>query len=266
MYLILSFRHGSKEETQLITGEGFRGNAELTLEDFKKIAVAGFTADHLTNHTENWTGGIAGLVGLTLSNDNSHVVNRRMFLIGSLCQNKNVNANKFWDIALEQWHRSFTVNDCNIFDFPNGGLVSEIVDGSLFLHSYYKGDELVAKENLPETILRFSLRCYIIPTRETYAKIVLLLYPLPKDMLLNAHPLSSNPAFPGITLFTGEFPLVPASLGSPLDKNWGSPFTPANVPGASFEDSGLFPNTALVKAAVAQIMRKAVEPDSKQGV
>lgn len=253
---------GPKKKSNYISGEGFRGNDDLSLNDFKKIAVEGFTADHLTAHTENWTGGIAGLVGLELSNDNKRVTNGKLFLIGSLCRNKKVSANKFWELP-EQISLTFTINDCGMFTFPNGGCVSEIIDGSCIPHSFHKGEVLLSKEELPETILGFALKCYIIPTRDTYAKLALLLFPLPKDMLLNTHPLCTNPSFPGMPLFTGEFPLIPSSLGPPLDKNWGFPFTPAIIPGSAYEDSGNFPNTPSVKAAVAAILRKAVKPDSK---
>ena len=93
-----------------------------------------------------------------------------------------------------------------------------------------------------------------------YTKLIILLFPLPKDMLLELHPLSSNPLFPGLTLFSGEFPLIPQSANLPLEKNWGSPFAPAILPGALFDDSGCYPRTPLIKAAMAQILRKPVKP------
>ena len=255
---------GPKKKVTQITGEGFKGNQDLTLADIRKLSVEGFSPDLLRNITEDWTGGIAGIIGLTLSNDNKRIIEGRIILIGSLCVDKRVAANKFWEME-EQISLVFSINDGSIFSFPNGGMVSELVDGSLIPHSFYKGTEPVPDGTLPDAAIGFSLKCFIVPTRDTYAKLIILLYPLPKDMILNLHPHCTNPLFPGISLFTGEFPLIPQSSNPPLEKSWGVPFAPAILPGTPFEDSGNFPRTPLIRAAMGQILRKAIKPEGKSG-
>ena len=251
---------GPKKKISYITGEGFRGNNELDLRDFQKLAVQGFSPNLLTNLTEDWTGGIAGIIGLSLSNDNRRIVDGRFSIIGSLCQEKKVSANRFWDLD-NQISLVFSIADCSIFTFPSGSMVSEVIDSSLVPHRFQEGDITLEQGNLPITLQGFSLKCAVVPSRDTYAKLSLLLFPLAKDRLLALHPLCSNPLFPGISLFSGEFPLIPSSLARPLEKNWGFPFAPAVLPGASFDDLENIPGTEDVRAAMAQILRKAVKPE-----
>ena len=213
---------GPKKRLSYITGEGFKGSKNLTLGDIVKVAVLSFSSDHLSNIAEDWTGGVAGIAGLSLSNDNKRIIKVKLLLIGSLCKDKKIFANKYWDI-LELLSLVFTIADCSIFSFPNGGLVLEILDGSLIPYSFYKGDKPVPSGTLPDSILGFSIKCYV-----TFAKLNILLFPLPKDMLLSLHNLTTNPIFPGISLFTVEFPLIHKSSNLPLEKQWGFPFAPAN--------------------------------------
>lgn len=255
-----------------ITGEGFKGKRDLNLDDLKKIAVESFNKDAIKKLVPDWSGEVAGIVGLTLSNDNSRSIDGRFVLLGSLCSEKRISAGKFWSqmdvpgtsgVQPETLSLCYSIPDCEIFKFPNGGLVSEYVDGDAVPHSFVRGDTQVQEDDLPDSYLGFAIRAFIVPTRETYAKLSVLLYPLTKDMLASNHPLSDNPGFPGITLFSGEFPLLPRSLERPLMKNWGCPITPAIIPGADLDGSANMPRTPLIRAAVAQIMRKAVRPDAK---
>ena len=259
-----------------ISGEGFKGKRDLGLDDLRAIAVEGFNKDALKTLTPNWSGEVAGTVGLTLSNENRRVLDGRFILLGALCTDKRVNATKYWsnmDAAggsaqsqPEALSFSFSIPDCTVFKFPNGGLVSEYVDGDAIPHKFLKGDMQVPEEELPDSYLGFSIRAFVVPTREAYARISVLLFPLPKDMLGSTHPLSENPCFPGITLFAGEFPLLPKSSAPPLKKNWGCPITPLVVPGRELEEASSLPRTALLRAAVAQIMRKALKPESKSNL
>ena len=122
---------------------------------------------------------------------------------------------------------------------------------------------MVQKENLPDSYLSFTVRAFVIPTGDTYAKISLLLFPLPKDMLITNHPQSGNPCFPGITLFSGEFPLLPRSTERPLLKKWGCPLAPDLIPSADLEDAANTPRTPLLRSAIAQVLRKVIRPDAK---
>lgn len=252
------------KKANYISGEGFRGNAELCLADLKKLSVEGFAPNLLSNLLEAWTGGVAGFIGLTLSNDNRRVNEAKFGLIGSLCKEKRVSANRFWELDA-QTSLTFSVPDCSVFSFPNGSMVSDLVDGSTFPHRFQVGDEVLDPQTLPAPLLGFSFKCAVVPTRDTYAKVTLLLFPLPKNTLLTTHPFCTNPQFPGISLFRGEFPLTPNSLDPPLEKNWGFPFAPAVLPGADFEVLENFPSTDSIKAAMAQVLRKAVRPECKQG-
>ena len=258
----------------VITGDGFKGRADLSLDDIKKLAVESFSKESIYTLSEDWSGKIAGVIGLSLSNDNKRVTDGKFFLVGTLCAEKKVMATKFWNLpdqpgtsrnTLDALQLSFSIPDCEIFKFPNGGLVSELVDGGAITHSFMRGDVEIPQDDLPESILGFSVRAYIIPTRETYAKIIILLYPLAKDMLVSSHSLSNNPMFPGITLFSGEFPLFPMSSTPPLNKNWGCPISPVIIPGMDLEDAVNFPKSTLLRAAISQVLRKALKPESKGG-
>ena len=255
---------GRKRKPDSIRGEGFRGKSELSLADYKKLAVEGFGSGHIANLLSDWSGEVVGAVGLCLSNNNRRVTDATFHLLGSLCREKRVSANKYWDLE-DTTSMQFSIPDCDMFKFPAGNLVSEIVDGGVIDHTFYVGDQPIEHEDLPETVLGFSIRAFIIPTRESYAKLKLILYPLPKDMLVANHILASNPMFPGVSVFSGEFPLLPVSSSYPLEKNWGCPISPVILPGMDFEESENYPRTALVRAAVAQLMRKAVIPESKAG-
>lgn len=263
-----------KSKAPSISGEGFKGTAEISLADLKKITVEAFNKDALKHLAPSWSGEVAGMVGLTLGNDNRRILDSRFILLGVLCTDKRVNAAKFWDnmdapsssqSSPESLSLSFSIPDCGIFKFPNGGLVSEYLDGDAIPHKFLRGDVQVPDGELPDSYLGFAVRAYIIPTRETYAKINLMLFPLPKDMLNSNHPLCENPCFPGISLFSGEFPLLPRSADNPLKKNWGCPLTPAVIPGASTEESNNVPRTPLLRAAVALLLRKTHKPESKSG-
>ena len=80
-----------------ITGEGFRGKEDLNLADLKKFAVESFIKEALKKLTPDWSGEVAGMIGITLSNDNRRNIDRRFVLLGSLCTDKRVNAGKFWN-------------------------------------------------------------------------------------------------------------------------------------------------------------------------
>lgn len=281
-----------------ISGDGFKGKGDLTRDDIKKLVVEGYGKDSMKSLTTDWSGEVAGVVTVSLSNDNKRIIEGRFCLIGSLFTNKKVTAGKFWsvlDLAAGQpqpagtvqpdqatavtgssvsmpepvppppqpWHLMYSIPDCEVFRFPDGGLVSEIVDGDRFPHSFYRGETLVPEDELPEGYLGFSLRAYVAPTRETYAKITILMYPLAKELLVSAHPLSRNSMFPGITLFSGEFPLIPKSSAQPRQKGWGCPLVPAVIPGMDLEDSTHFPRSPLLRAAIAQVLRKAVKHEAK---
>ena len=253
-----------KKAVPPIYGDGFKGKEELNLDDIKKCAVEGFSKDNLKHLTPDWSGEVAGVVGLSLSNDNKRVTEGRFYLIGNLCTDKRSHANKFWNIS-EPLTLTVTIPDCSIFKFSSGGLVSELLDGGTIKHSFYKGEDLVPAESLPDNILGFTLRAHIIPTTSNWAKLYIILFPLPIDLLKSTHPLCANPMFPGILVFSGEFPLIPSSSALPLKKNWGCPITPAILPGAFFSESENFPKTNLLRAAIAQLLRKAVKPEGKAG-
>lgn len=289
--LIIMIADMGKKKTAAIPtigGDGFKGKEDLTRDDVKKLVVEGFGKNSMTALTTDWSGDVAGLIVVSLSNDNKRIVEGRFCLIGSLCSNKKVSAGKFWNV-LDQttgqphpstsaeppvpgseadppqpWYLTFSVPDCEVFRFTDGGMISEAVDGDRFPHVFHRGDTEVSEENLPEGYLGFSLKAFVTPTRETFAKITILLFPLARDLLSSAHPHSGNCMFPGLTLFSGEFPLIPRSAALPLQKKWGCPIAPAIIPGMDLEESAHFPRSPLLRAAVAQVLRKAVKHEAKQ--
>ena len=160
----------------VISGDGFRETAELSLADLKKLTVEAFSKEALKSLSPSWTGEVAGMVGLTLGNDNRRIIDSRFILLGALCTDKRVNATKFWDSMdapsssqsqPESISLSFSVPDCGIFTFPNGGLVSELVNGDTIPHKFLRNDVQVPDGELPDSYLGFAVRAFVIPTRET---------------------------------------------------------------------------------------------------
>ena len=253
---------GPKKKPATIQGDGFKGREELNISDFRKLAVEGFNKENLRLLLTDWSGEVIGVVAIALSNDNRRVTDASFHLMGNLCTDKRVSANKYWDLP-EQTSLSFSIPDCAVFKFTNGNMVSELLDGGSIEHSFYVGEEPLEQGEYPEALLGFTIRAHVIPTRENYAKLNIILFPLAKDLLLTNHPLSTNPTFPGISVFSGEIPVFPSSATLPLSKNWGCPVTPMVLPGMDLEDSSNIPKTPLVRAAIAQLLMKAVKPDAK---
>lgn len=252
----------NKKGPTVISGKEFDSGDELTLETVSSWRVDSHdrAAETLLNE---WDGSIIGLLGVTLSGDNRAIHNSTFLLQGTLYHTpKVVQANKFWKLPQNTEHEViFSDIPCSLFKFTNS-MVSNLVDSTDIEYSIRPvGKHPMVGTELDDISFRgFALRAYIWPTHPNWAKITVLLYPLPKDKLLAAHPLSVHAAFPGITAFSHTFPLGPPTLPG---KKYGFPFTPAITPGASF---GEFPNHPPAEefiATTSALLRKTTYPEIK---
>ena len=238
----------------------FEQREQINLEKVKSWVVdpAAAAAEQLL---EDWQGGVIGLVNITLSNDNSSVDNARFLLQGRLFRDspKFVPCNKIWP-ARAQNELVLEDLDCSLFRFSNS-LVSNLVDSSETEISFRTsaGQPLIGTDLDDINMSGFCLRAFVWPSTPNFAKLGLLLYPLAKEELLEVAPLAIHPAFPGISLFSVEFP-----IGPPSDSfRFGLPFFPAVSAGGCFDSFPNFPPREEFVEAAAALLRKATYPEIK---
>ena len=253
-----------------ISGKGLKGSDELSLEHWKTLEVCS-SSDGPRRLQEQWSGSIIGFLVARLSNDNKSIENISFHLGGTLFEEEDLKANcsKFWNVS-ENLSMAIPCLDTSIFSFPNGGLTSELVDSSKFRVNWYKDGVIMAPENRAETgITGFCLRFHATPKQSlvsgTWATLALILYPLPKAMLLEGHPLSTNANFPGFRLFSSDvFQIGFNSAKRFKDLSWGSPILPACIPGGDWDDLPFCPSTAELKTKMAATLRNVALPDTRK--
>ena len=108
----------------------------------------------------------------------------------------------------------------------------------------------------------FCLRTFVVPLSATSAKFMVVFYPLPREELMEEHPLAVHPQFPGLKLLTAE-----CQLGIPsedlVDKSWGSPFLPAILPAGPWRDQSMIPATQDIRSCMWALLRRVHLPEIK---
>ena len=258
-----------KKTLRSISGPGFRSARDLLLKEIKKLSVPSFdrVVEHLLPDL-GWKGDLYGSVGLILSNDNKSIVNGNFFLSGQLfpgSESKRFQAAKFWSAGTDL-DLQLSINNASIFNFSST-LTSDFVDGSDVTHAFFKGNQRLETEEAEAAgIPGFCLRLFIAPSKETFAKLTLVLYPLPLAVLLESQLLAENVRFPGLSVFSGEFPIGPPQTAVPRTPTpYGCPILPVVIPGSPLTD---FPNTPSgieIRRKIAEVLRAAVKPEIKNG-
>ena len=257
-----------KKGCRSLTGPGFRNARDLTVKECKKLCVTSFdrVVESLLPDL-GWTGDLYGCVGLNFANDNRSITNGHFFMVGQLfpgSDSKKFSASKFWangaDIDLQ-----LSVPSASIFSFSDS-LVSDLLDSSEIPHAFFSSgrrleDEEVEAANIPG----FSVCLFVNPSKETFAKLSVVLYPLPLDTLLETHVLGSNPQFPGLSVFSGEFPIGPPHTSVPrTPAPWGCPIDPV-ITAASFSEFPQVPSGKELRHKIAQVLRAGTKPEIKNG-
>ena len=258
------------KSTKIITGSGFKHPRDLTLKEVKRLEVSSFNrvTDSILPGL-GWKGGLYGLIGLQLTNDNRSITTGNFFMVGQLFQDSDTKvfqAAKFWagpDTADIDLHIS--VPSAEIFTFKSS-MVSDLIDSREVSHAFFRGSQRIEEDEAEALVPGFSLRLFVIPTRENYAKVTLVLYPLSLENLLDLHPLAEDPNFPGLSLCSGEFPIgLPQSQPPRPPAPWGSPILPVVIPGIPFLDCPNVPSGAEFRNKMAFVLRSVTRPDIKNG-
>lgn len=251
-----------KTRQTVIGGTGFEGIQPLNIELIKKLEVAQVSG--IPNKLlQNWSGGIVGIVTTNLTNDNRRVDNCNFLLMGNIfsTSQKTIGASKFWDMP-GNINLCIKETDTSIFKFK-GSLSSELVDSDDINFSITKDNQEIEDSDMDSlNFPGFSLRAFINPISAERAKIIIVLYPLPKDTLLDEHPLANKPQFPGIQLFNAEFNFAPLASTFPPTGH-GLPFLPAILPSQPFDILPNHPSGQDFKVAIAALMRRTTKPECK---
>lgn len=266
----MAARPAKKKATPSISGPGFNNPRNPSLAELRKLVVPSFErAVETVLPAAGWQGGLYGAIGLSLSNDNRAVDKGSFMLFGKLAKAPadgiSAQAAKFWSGAGET-KLELQVSDAAIFNFEDT-LTSDLLDSSHVKHAFKHGDAVVSDADLATMgITGFCLRAVVIPTRETFAKITLVLYPLPLDELLEEHPLAENSLFPAISFSSlGEFALGPPAAGLRLPTPWGFPFWPVLTTPTEFSVAPNVPSGTDLRACMAAVLRKTSKPETKNG-
>ena len=253
---------GRKTRQTTIGGPGFSGNLPLTLDDVKRLEIS--KVDDIPGKLlQNWSGGIVGLVCLSLSNDNRRVQNGNFVLLGNFLDvSKSFSASTYWDVPAGIALVLKDV-DCKVFKFGDS-LSSDLVDSEDFdFHFTRDGTEITDEEEEHLGLHGFAIRAFIAPLSGERAKLSLVLFPRSAASLEETLPLSSRAAFPGISLTSAEFNFAPLASAF-LSTNHGMPFFPALLPSQPFSSLPNFPSLLELKAAVTGVLRKLTKPECKK--
>ena len=247
----------------VITSTTFNNPNELSADDFAALSVNS-TADFPTVllNNINWNGGIIGCLSISLSPDNLRVDSASFHLLGSLWTNKAFSTANYW-ISTSPSQLILSIEDLSIFKFPPGSLCSSYVSSADLDFQFTQDNSdvptaLISQAGLSE----FCLRAFCYPTSDSFAKLIVLLFPCSETQLAQ-NPLYQDPYFPGLRLFDSEFPLSPPSSQSPISVPWGFPLAPAVFPGADWDDAPGFPSSVRVRVSLSKLLRSAIKPDVK---
>ena len=253
-----------------ISGKAFKGNGELQLSHWKTLEVCN-SADGPRRLLERWSGSIVGYCVAKLANDNKSVSNVSFHLGGTLFEDEDLklNCSKFWNVP-DNLTLAIPCLDTAVFSFSNGGLTSDLVDSSRFqVHWFRDGVPLSPEERAETGILGFSLRFHALPeqsvTSGTWANLTVVLYPLPKAMLLEGHGLCTRPNFPGLRLFSSKvFQIGFNSAKAFPDIEWGCPLVPAVMTGSDWDDLPFCPSSEELRSKLAATLRNVCPADIKK--
>ena len=251
-----------KKLSTIKSTSGFSNPTNLTLEELSQITITS-TEDISTTLLPNinWNEGAIGTLCLSLSSDNQNVAAGNLVLLGSLFNSKTFNAGNFWTCS-QPTSLTLSLPNLSIFTFPDGSLTSDYAPSSDFNYSFSQNNSTLQPTDLiASNITDFCLRAFVYPTSDSFARILILLYPSAEDSLAT-FPLYLDPRFPGIKLCDYEFPLAPAGPCSPLGRYWGFTLVPAVLPGSTWSPLSPLPTGLCLRSALTSILRSAVLPDS----
>jgi hypothetical protein len=216
-----------------------------------------------------WGKQAMGSVVLLLSADNRQPIAGEFVVRGKLeAKEWRLEAAKLWSEADEQATLVIKTPKAEIFSFPEGGLWSDIVDGSELDAAVWAVSEGGQQEQVPAAdydewgIGEFSARMVCqLSKQSSQAKGVLIKYHVPvfpqaRAVVVKEGLHAKLGSLPGLKLAEGEFPLGPSP-----SRAWRCPLVPLTQPGMPYERLAVAPATDQLRVAIAAIMQKATAPE-----
>ena len=247
----------------LIRSAAFADPCDLSPDDLIALSVdsASDLAQILLPNV-NWNGGAVGCLSATLTADNERVESASFHLLGELWMDKVFNVSNFWPTTTAT-SLNLSLEDLTVFSFPEGSLVSNYVCSTELDYSFSQGSSTIMREDFDAAFLsEFCLRAFAHPTTDSFAKIVIMIYPC-SLATLTAYPLFQDSRFPGIRLSDVEIPLAPIPTLSPLQKSWGFPLACAIFPGSDWTEAPGRPLGYRLRVALSELLRSACLPEAK---
>ena len=238
----------------------------LNKQELRKGELRNTTSDIEIKLRElGWDGKMAGCISLELSPDNEKVINGCLHIRGSVSDKElRIDAAKVWAGANPDIFLVIKIPNGEIFNFGREGLTSDYTSQQIVHHTFYRQLEgrnpvLILPEEFRELNIRdFCLRIVVSISKHSSArsgvllKYTLLLFPETKQKLLEVFSSASNPAWPGMRLAEGEFPMWPRPLTA-----WKCPVMPLILPGTVFRERENVPTDGALRAAISAIMEKS---------
>ena len=142
-----------------------------------------------------------------------------------------------------------------------GSLVSNYVC-SLELNFSFSQGAISEDDFEAANVSEFCLRAYAHPTTDSFAKIVIMIFPC-SLAILAAYPAYQDTRFPGIWLTDVEIPLAPIPTLSPIQRSWGFPLVCAIFPGLDWSKAPGLPLVYRLRFALSELLRSACLPEAK---
>ena len=144
-------------------------------------------------------------------------------------------------------------------------MYSELLDSTELEFDFVpeKEDTSISVEELAEQgATGFTVRLFVTPINGYTTRMLLIVYPLPLEELLDTLPSATVPQFPGIALDRGE-----AELGVRarhlIDVSYGQPICPAVIVTNPILHNTKTPSSAELRHALSSLLRRVAVPETK---
>jgi hypothetical protein len=213
----------------------FQGGGDLpsVITDNLLVASLGHPVNAILGRN-GWDGRTVAGVGLELSPDNTDITRGQFFMRGHLSiEQGEFQANKLWDKAGKDISVVMTFPQAADFDFANGSLASDYLDGERVKIKCFRDDQEIQAAEWPKFgIKSFAMRLIAYLDKQSNRsgpkiKFTVLFFPETVEDMMKIGDEVQGPAWPGIKVLEGQadfFPMAP-------EKGWGCPIYPVIAPG-----------------------------------
>jgi len=243
----------------------FSGGDNVSPDDLGKVEVDNFSTavDVALRDGFQWDGKAIGAVALTLNHDNSKVE------CGFFITRGDTNLSEFrapcdqiWQGGPSDVTLAIRVNSLNPFNFPDGGLWSDLTPCEKFRHHFFDSENTPILEGYADMgIGDFCLRLVCQPSSKSSGrkgvifKYTILLFPASIEALSD-YAESKFPGFPGLKVGDGHFPVGPAPSAK-----WRCPIIPFIRPGTPFAENSNAPASNRLRYTISSVLRSTRQPD-----